>query len=135
MMMNLHEALRILRVRAGLTQKQLADMLELDRSSYTYYETGKSMPTVVAFWRLSCLYGVSMDTMMGESEKRLEEEMEESHRMKVLGEAGFRVKNILLTAHSLNREELHELTGEVWDLWNRRKPDGYGCCALQEKQI
>ena len=34
-MMNLNEALRILRIRAGLTQKQLADMLELDRSSYT----------------------------------------------------------------------------------------------------
>ena len=40
-MMNLNEALRMLRHRAGLTQKQLADMLELDRSSYTYYETGK----------------------------------------------------------------------------------------------
>ena len=34
-MMNLNEALRMLRHRAGLTQKQLADMLELDRSSYT----------------------------------------------------------------------------------------------------
>ena len=81
-MMNLNEALRILRIRAGLTQKQLADMLELDRSSYTYYETGKSMPTVPAFKRLSNLYGVSMDTMMGESEERLLREIEASHRMR-----------------------------------------------------
>lgn len=132
-MMNLNEALRILRVRAGLTQKQLADMLKLDRSSYTYYETGKSMPTVPAFKRLSDLYGISMDTMMGESEGRLEREIKESHRMQVLEKAGPRVKRILLQAHGLKRGELRELAQATVELWEKRKPDGFRDCALPWK--
>ena len=132
-MMNLNEALRILRIRAGLTQKQLADMLELDRSSYTYYETGKSMPTLPAFKRLSNLYGVSMDTMMGESEERLLREIEASHRMRVLAESGPRVRRILLQAHGLEREELRELARAVQQLWENHGLDG--CCALPGKQI
>lgn len=71
-------------------------MLELDRSSYTYYETGKSTPTVPAFKRISDLYGVSMDTMMGESQESLVRAMDASHRMKVLEEGGPRVRRILL---------------------------------------
>ena len=125
-MMNLNEALRILRIRAGLTQKQLADMLELDRSSYTYYETGKSMPTVPAFKRLSNLYGVSM-------EERLLREIEASHRMRVLAESGPRVRRILLQAHGLEREELRELARAVQQLWENHGLDG--CCALPGKQI
>ena len=110
-MMNLNEALRMLRHRAGLTQKQLADMLELDRSSYTYYETGKSTPTVPAFKRISDLYGVSMDTMMGESQESLVRAMEEG---------GPRVRRILLQAHGLEREEMRELVCAVRNLWESR---------------
>ena len=119
-MMNLNEALRMLRHRAGLTQKQLADMLELDRSSYTYYETGKSTPTVPAFKRISDLYGVSMDTMMGESLESLVRAMDASHRMKVLEEGGPRVRRILLQAHGLEREEMQELVCAVRNLWESR---------------
>ena len=108
-------------------------MLELDRSSYTYYETGKSMPTVPAFKRLSNLYGVSMDTMMGESEERLLREIEASHRMRVLAESGPRVRRILLQAHGLEREELRELARAVQQLWENHGLDG--CCALPGKQI
>ena len=119
-MMNLNEALRMLRHRAGLTQKQLADMLELDRSSYTYYETGKSTPTVPAFTRISDLYGVSMGTMMGESQESLVRAMDASHRMKVLEEGGPRVRRILLQAHGLEREEMRELVCAVRNLWESR---------------
>ena len=95
-------------------------MLELDRSSYTYYETGKSTPTVPAFKRISDLYGVSMDTMMGESQESLVRAMDASHRMKVLEEGGPRVRRILLQAHGLEREEMQELVCAVRNLWESR---------------
>lgn len=129
-MMNFNEALRILRVCAGLTQRQLADMLELDRSSYTYYETGKSTPTVPALKRLSNLYGVSMDTMTGESEEALQREIEASCRMRVLAEAGPRVRRILLQTHGLEREEMHELASSVLELWENHPADGGTGVAL-----
>ena len=65
------------------------------------------MPTVPAFKRLSNLSGVSMDTMMGESEERLLREIEASHRMRVLAESGPRVRRILLQAHGLELSLIH----------------------------
>ena len=37
--------LRNLRKEKGYTQQQMADMLNISRSTYTYYETGKSQPS------------------------------------------------------------------------------------------
>ena len=125
--------LRKFRKENGYSQSHIANVLGIERSTYTYYETGKSMPTVPAFKRLSNLYGVSMDTMMGESEERLLREIEASHRMRVLAESGPRVRRILLQAHGLEREELRELARAVQQLWENHGLDG--CCALPGKQI
>ena len=38
----LNERLRSLRLSMGLTQMQVAEALNIDRSTYTYYETGKT---------------------------------------------------------------------------------------------
>lgn len=102
--MELNEALKELRVRAGLTQKQIADMLSLDRSSYSYYETSKSLPTVTSLKRLSTLYGVSMDTMMGGHRDRLEEEIASSVPMQAFATSGQDVREILLAAHNMDKE-------------------------------
>lgn len=37
--------LRDLRQAMGYTQQDMADMLNISRSTYTYYETGKSQPS------------------------------------------------------------------------------------------
>ena len=37
--------LRDLRKAMGYTQQDMADMLNISRSTYTYYETGKSQPS------------------------------------------------------------------------------------------
>ena len=100
----LNEALKQLRIQAGLTQKQVADMLSLDRSSYSYYETGKSLPTVTSLKRLSTLYGVSMDTMMGGHQNRLEEEIASSMPMQAFSVSGQDVRAILLAAHNMDKE-------------------------------
>ena len=36
--------LRKLRLKAGYSQKNVADLLNVSRSTYTYYETGKTSP-------------------------------------------------------------------------------------------
>ena len=41
--------LKYYRHECGLTQQQVADRLKIERSTYTYYETGKTKPDINTF--------------------------------------------------------------------------------------
>ena len=45
--------LRFIREKFTLTQKKLADALDLDRSTYSYYEVGKVTPDIFTLIKLS----------------------------------------------------------------------------------
>ena len=49
-----------------MTQQQLADYLHMDRSTYAYYELGRTKPTIEFIIDLSRLYNVSLNTLLGE---------------------------------------------------------------------
>ncbi len=56
--------LRLLREKNGLTQKQVADMLNIDRSTYAYYESGKTRPDILTIAKLARLYRISTDFLL-----------------------------------------------------------------------
>ena len=56
----LSEKLKNLRRQCCLTQKQVADSLGINRSTYAYYETGKTTPDVTTLKRLADIYGVGI---------------------------------------------------------------------------
>lgn len=65
-MLNLNERLRELRVKFGYTQSQIAQLLNIDRSTYAYYETGKTRPDIASLLRLSHIYSISVNDFMGD---------------------------------------------------------------------
>lgn len=58
--------LRQLRLNAGFTQQNVADALNINRSTYTYYETGKTTPDIQTLKRLSRIFDVTIDTFLEE---------------------------------------------------------------------
>lgn len=66
--------LRALRQKNGWTQKQIAEMLHINRSTYAYYETGASQPDLDMFRRLAILFEVSTDDLLGLSTPMLDME-------------------------------------------------------------
>lgn len=48
------------RKNTGLTQAQVSKILNIERSTYTYYETGKTSPSINMLIRLAKLYNVSL---------------------------------------------------------------------------
>ena len=52
--------LRLKRERRGLTQQEVAEKLYVDRSTYAYYETGKTEPSVGTLIQLSEIFGISL---------------------------------------------------------------------------
>jgi len=58
--------LRKLRRENGLTQQQVADYLHLDRSTYAYYESGRTKVNIDILIRLAKLFQVSLAQLVGE---------------------------------------------------------------------
>lgn len=56
--------LRECRLNLNLTQKQVADALNIERSAYTYYETGLSNPTCDFVIRIAKIYNVNYSLFM-----------------------------------------------------------------------
>lgn len=60
----LGERLRRLRKGTGFTQQHVADALNLDRSTYTYYEVGKTEPNHKTTIKLARIFEVSVQELI-----------------------------------------------------------------------
>jgi transcriptional regulator with XRE-family HTH domain len=66
MNMSLSEKLRKLRDNRNWSQQTLADMMNMDRSTVSRYETGKSIPTYQTVIRFADLYQVDKEYLVEE---------------------------------------------------------------------
>lgn len=48
------------REKAELTQKQVSKMVSIERSSLSYYEIGRSLPSIFTLIKLSEIYRISI---------------------------------------------------------------------------
>ncbi len=55
--------LPILRRLCGFTQQGVADILNINRTTYTKYESGSSEPNLDTLIKIAQIYGVSLDTL------------------------------------------------------------------------
>lgn len=60
--------LKELRVGAGLTQKQLAEKLNIRQQSYARYENGEGEPNLGTLVLIAKIFDVSIDYLLGNSE-------------------------------------------------------------------
>ncbi|MCM3130934.1 LexA family transcriptional regulator [Paenibacillus sp. MER 78] len=64
------ERLKILREKAGLTQKEVAIVLGMTQSSYSKYEYGTREPNIDNILKLAKLFNVSSDYLLGNEEAK-----------------------------------------------------------------
>jgi len=64
-MKKLAENLKYLRKQQNWTQEELAQRLNISRSQITKWENGDQIPDLVSLEKLSTLYGVSIDYLIG----------------------------------------------------------------------
>lgn len=65
-----HEYLSLYRKELGFTQAQMAERLEIPRSTYTNYETGKRSPDFDTLERISDILNCSLDELFGRESGR-----------------------------------------------------------------
>ena len=52
----------------GFTQQEIADILNLNRTTYTKYETGVSEPSFEFLKKIVAVYGVDVNAILGQEE-------------------------------------------------------------------
>jgi len=68
----LSQRLRAIRLEHNMTQKNIADVLGIDRTTYTLYETGATSPSPDTLYKLSKMYDVTVGYLMGVEENHPE---------------------------------------------------------------
>ena len=64
----LAQRLKKYRVLCGLTQQQVADILNLNRTTYTKYETGVSEPSQEVLKKIVAIFGIDFNSLLGEKD-------------------------------------------------------------------
>ena len=60
----LKDKLKECRLRCGFSQQQIGDVLNTHRSTYSFYESGKTEPSVENLRLLAMIFGVSLDELL-----------------------------------------------------------------------
>ncbi|MBQ3136286.1 MAG: helix-turn-helix transcriptional regulator [Clostridia bacterium] len=122
----LADNLRILRKSFKLTQQEVADILGVDRSTYTFYEAGKSTPSKENIVKLCDIFNVTVGYLFG-VEKNCPELKVASRSDKVresldgLNEISRNEKFILMAYRSLDGEKKEQFVDAVKDILKELK--------------
>ncbi len=95
MEIRLQETLRTLRREKNVTQEELSNFLGISAQAVSKWERGEGMPDITLLPRLSRYFNVTVDTLLGMEDVRVDEIMEEcdkeDHRFANLGKTDERV--------------------------------------------
>ena len=103
---------------AGLTQQQVADMLNLNRTTYTKYETGASEPSIEILKRIADTFGVEVSELLDEAPDQINSGVFDSAFEKENIQNELRV--LCKDYSSLSREDREEVLRLIERLKNKK---------------
>lgn len=112
------KTLRKLRLKAGYTQQNIADALNINRSTYTYYETGKTTPDLHTLSMLAKMYGVSAVVFL-EDEMSLEDVGKKRPKKRVydnpdmIGELSSKEKSLIALIRTSNKYNIDNIIADL----------------------
>ncbi len=122
----LGDRLRAIRKEHGLTQQNIADVLGVDRTTYTVYEGGSITPSPATLVKLSQIYNVTVGYLIGveENHPELRKIPEEKQMEKLLSSDPISLlkkeeKELLLYFRVISDEEKRKIIDEMKTLAQR----------------
>lgn len=122
----LGDRLRAIRKEHGLTQQNIADVLGVDRTTYTVYEGGSITPSPATLVKLSQIYNVTVGYLIGveENHPELRKIPEEKQRKKLLSSDPISLlkkeeKELMLYFRVISDEEKRKIIDEMKTLAQR----------------
>nr|MDE7389687.1 helix-turn-helix domain-containing protein [Lachnospiraceae bacterium] len=130
--------LRQCRENSGLTQKQVADALNVERSTYAYYETGTTHPSGSMIIKLSNIFNVNYNVFMDAVGDTEFDNNEEDENFTTLSDTSWKERekiytlpsseqNLIINYRSLNRKQ----KAEIDEMINKFKEENKGSGKLK----
>lgn len=116
--MSFKDQLRAAREARGYTQQQIADLMDIDKSTYCGYETGKRQPDVQKLKLLCKILGVSGDELLETGRANgLSERPKDKNIIRIAGRNGSYEERILtdeqISALKVLLSQLPDATGDL----------------------
>lgn len=111
--------LKYYREKCGLTQQQVADALNINRSTYTYYEMGRTEPSINTLQKIMLLFDVEFDdvypygTTMKVSEPKEPYILDNNKTDVVFSQLSNGEKDFLLKLRLLNEEDRMKILNQL----------------------
>ena len=120
------ENLKRLRKSCGLKQEDVAKVLGVDRSAYSYYEGGKTQPSIANLIKIAHMFKVDVDELIGNdtagqqlefgSEQGTGYRHETQSGVRTLGECSAEERVLVAWFRQIeNKEKILELLKEEYD--------------------
>lgn len=117
------DRLKKIREEMGLTQKQAAELLELNPRTYSSYENNEREPPYEIILRIANTFNVSLDLLLGMDEKRvMSREFGRKQDMQ-LTTSEFKIVSIYRQLPPQGKELLQQLTDMLKVYYSGGKPD------------
>jgi len=100
------KTIKDLRTKCNYTQKQIADMLQIDRSTYSYYESGRITPDIKTVLKLAHIFNVDYTKILDSEEENVCADI-----ITVLSDSASRAKRLQHSGDNLSEIEKSMLVG------------------------
>lgn len=91
--------LKELRIKKGVTQDDIAELLNIKRQTYSAYERGVSLPDVTSLLKMAEFFGVSVDEIL----RNKQDAVTDGHSLSQ------KTKNLINSYSDLSEEELDKV--------------------------
>lgn len=114
------ERLKEARVKAGITQHEIAEALNINRTTYNKYENGASKPTPETLSRIADYFQVSVDYLLGRSD---DPEPEQKQKGPLLPTLAMNLRYYRLASHLSTSQaaKLADVPAGTWLSWEQGK--------------
>ena len=113
------EKIKILRTKFGLTQKEVADALEVERSTYTYYELGKTTPNWNIIKKLAQIFQIAPYDLLEDQNKYIMSDISSNNGENInICNLNSKEKKIILALRTLplkNKDKAVDLIKKILD--------------------
>lgn len=113
-MEKISEKIKILRTKSGVTQQHIASILGVDRSTYTYYELGKTVPNWSMIKRIAKVFKISPYNLLEDDNKYIASDISSSSKRRSnLYDLSNQEKKLVLSLRSLPEDERKKIMKSI----------------------
>ena len=113
------QACKKFREEKGYTQQQVADALNINRTTYTYYETGKTEPSIETLHKLVQIFNITYEDILPDVEENyVKDSFISSRANQAIYNLSKDEQQILIARRALSPEKQKQLDEFISNLGN-----------------